>query len=243
MLPLLREFFKTKLQLGYILCFLAVASLFLSAQKSLAPRITADYSFKGVAQFSTEGAYISQCSRLTALKLSQKIASLGHVYAEYGKGALSFSFHPLFATCAILALFLTSPDLAAFAKQAVGGNIIESIINNNNRDSSISFGILMNGIGVAHESHRLVLTRQLSDWCAQANAMSPEAFALSDLFDPANSPLKPHKNPAGALSINARQYISIERYVAATDPICSSQITADVSTDPELGIEPDIKQW
>jgi hypothetical protein len=63
------------------------------------------------------------------------------------------------------------------------------------------------------------------------------------LFDPANSPLKPHKNPAGALSINARQYISIERYVAATDPICSSQITADVSTDPELGIEPDIKQW
>jgi len=122
MLPLLREFFKTKLQLGYILCFLAVASLFLSAQKSLAPRITADYSFKGVAQFSTEGAYISQCSRLTALKLSQKIASLGHVYAEYGKGALSFSFHPLFATCAILALFLTSPDLAAFAKQAVGGN-------------------------------------------------------------------------------------------------------------------------
>ena len=58
-----------------------------------------------------------------------------------------------------------------------------------------------------------------------------------------NSPLKPHKNTVGALSINARQYISIEHYVAASEPICSSQITADVSTDPEFGIEPDIKQW
>ena len=132
---------------------------------------------------------------------------------------------------------------AAFAKHAVGGNIIESIMSNKDRDSSVSFGIVMSGLGITHESHKFVLARQLSDWCAQANAMSPETFALSDMFDPSNSPLKMHKSNVAALSVNARQYISMERYVAATEPICSSQITADVGTDPELGIEQDIKNW
>jgi len=215
MWPFLKEFFNTKLKLGYILCFLAVGALFLSAQKSLAPSIISDHSIK-VSRFTKDGAYVSQCSRLTPLKLSQKIAALGHAYVDYG---------------------------TAFAKHAVGGNIIESIMSNKDRDSSGSFGIVMSGLGITHESHKFVLARQLSDWCAQANAMSPETFALSDMFDPSNSPLKLHKSNVAALSVNARQYISMERYVAATEPICSSQITADVGTDPELGIEQDIKNW
>jgi hypothetical protein len=85
MWPFLKEFFNTKLKLGYILCFLAVGALFLSAQKSLAPSIISDHSIK-VSRFTKDGAYVSQCSRLTPLKLSQKIAALGHAYVDYGTG-------------------------------------------------------------------------------------------------------------------------------------------------------------
>ena len=88
MWPFLKEFLNTKLKLGYILCFLAVGALFLSAQKSLAPSIILDHSIK-VSRFTKDGAYVSQCSRLTPLKLSQKIAQLGHVFVDYGTGLAS----------------------------------------------------------------------------------------------------------------------------------------------------------
>ena len=47
----------------------------------------------------------------------------------------------------------------------------------------------------------------------------------------------------GPKAVNAHQYISIERYLDATKPICSSHITPDVGTDPKLGIEEDIAKW
>ena len=47
----------------------------------------------------------------------------------------------------------------------------------------------------------------------------------------------------GLLSLNAQQLASIERYVAATAPICSSLVTSAVGTDAALGIEPDIANW
>ena len=43
--------------------------------------------------------------------------------------------------------------------------------------------------------------------------------------------------------MNALQYLSIERYLDATAPICSSLVTSAVGTDAALGIEPDIANW
>ena len=62
----------------------------------------------------------------------------------------------------------------------------------------------------------------------------------------AAAPLCPAPSPApddGLLSLNAPQLASIQRYVDATKPICSSHITPDVGTDPKLGIEEDIAKW
>lgn len=53
----------------------------------------------------------------------------------------------------------------------------------------------------------------------------------------------PPSESDGVLSISAPQLAAIERYATATAPICSSQITSQVGTDPKLGIEPDIAKW
>ena len=47
----------------------------------------------------------------------------------------------------------------------------------------------------------------------------------------------------GPSAVTAQQYLSIERYLEATRPICTSRVSSQIGSDPKLGIEPDVAQW